>query len=67
MMGFGSGREFGGRFRLAKPLEFDVGNQAALDANVADQLAVAQDQVALAEMRDVELVGHHDDRDPLVV
>src|SRR5690606_10547111 len=37
------------------------------DLNVADDAAVAHDEVALAVVRDVELVGDHDDGDALVV
>src|SRR6185312_11174588 len=59
--------ELGGGLGLGQALQLDFREGAVLDGDVVDQLAVAQDEVALAEAGHVELVRDHQDGDALLV
>ena len=54
-------------FGLPQAFQFRLGMQAVRHRLVADDLAVAHDDVALGVARDVQFVRDHDDRDALVV
>ena len=56
-------RKFHGLLRLLEAAEFLVGKRPSLDQRVVDHQAVAHDDVALRERRDIEFVRHHDDGD----
>ena len=59
--------EFGFGFGGEELLHFDFGKAALGDLDVGDDAAVAHDEVAFAEVGDVELVGDHHDGDALLV
>src|SRR4051812_2247576 len=61
------GEEFGGGLRFLELGELVLGNGTILNEFVAHDHAVAEDQVAFAVMRDVELVRDHHDGDALLV